>query len=47
MSSKSAIKFFNSLLLTRSGEQSFKEEYEALLREFAVEYDTRYIFDWV
>ncbi len=25
--------------------QSFREEYEALLKEFAVEYDSRYVFD--
>ncbi len=27
--------------------RTFKEEYEAMLREFAVEYDGRYVFDWL
>jgi hypothetical protein len=27
--------------------RTFREEYEAMLKDFAVEYDTRYIFDWL
>jgi REP element-mobilizing transposase RayT len=27
--------------------RSFREEYEGLLREFAVVYDARYLFDWL
>jgi hypothetical protein len=26
---------------------TFKEEYEALLKEFAVKYDNRYVFEWI
>jgi REP element-mobilizing transposase RayT len=27
--------------------RTFQEEYEELLREFAVQYDARYVFDWL
>ena len=27
--------------------RTFREEYEEMLREFAVEYDARYLFDWL
>ncbi len=27
--------------------KTFKEEYEAMLKEFAVEYDNRYVFEWI
>ena len=27
--------------------KTFKEEYEAMLKEFAVEYDNRFVFDWI
>ena len=27
--------------------KSFREEYETMLREFAVEYDATYVFDWI
>ena len=27
--------------------KTFREEYEAMLREYAVEYDATYIFDWI
>jgi putative transposase len=29
------------------GKQSFKEEYEDLLREFNIEFEERYLFDWI
>ena len=27
--------------------KTFREEYEAMLREFAIDYDARYIFEWI
>jgi putative transposase len=27
--------------------KTFREEYEAMLKDFKVEYDTRYIFEWI
>jgi REP element-mobilizing transposase RayT len=27
--------------------KTFREEYEEMLREFAVQYDARYVFDWL
>jgi len=27
--------------------RTFREEYEAMLEEFAVEYDSRYVFEWI
>ncbi len=27
--------------------RTFQEEYEAMLKEFAIEYNARYVFDWI
>jgi putative transposase len=27
--------------------KTFREEYEAMLKDFKVEYDTRYVFEWI
>lgn len=32
---------------THHRRKTFREEYEAMLKEFAVEYDSRYVFEWL